>query len=411
MSDNLRINGERLWQSLMDMAEIGALPNGGCARLALSDEDRAGRDLFARWCKEAGCEVTVDSLGNMFARRPGRNPDLPPVATGSHLDTQPHGGKFDGVYGVLAGLEVVRALNDAGVETEAPLEVINWTNEEGSRFAPAMVASGVFAGIFEPDYALALSDSDGAVFADELDRIGYRGDQPCGEHPLGALYEAHIEQGPILEREDRPIGVVTGGQGQRWYDICVTGQDSHAGSTPMPGRKDAMVAAAKMVVLVQALALANEPHAVGTVGEMFVSPNSRNTIPGKVNFSVDMRHPDAQALSGLNTAITQGFASIAEAEGVDCEITPIWDKAPVEFEASCVEAVRKAADALGYGNMDIVSGAGHDACQVCAVAPTGMIFVPCADGISHAESESATPEDLEKGCNVLLHAMLASANV
>jgi len=410
MSANLRVDGERLWHSIMEMAQIGALPNGGCARLALSDADKAGRDLFARWCEAAGCEVTVDDLGNMFARRPGRNPDLAPVATGSHLDTQPHGGKFDGVYGVLAGLEVIRTLNDSGVQTEASLEVINWTNEEGSRFAPAMVASGVFAGQFEKDFALELRDNKGKRFADELARIGYRGDQPCGEHAFSALYEAHIEQGPILEEAGLPIGVVTGAQGQRWYDVCVRGRDSHAGSTPMPGRKDALVASSQMVILVQSLAAANAPHAVGTVGELFVSPNSRNTIPGEVRFSVDLRHPKAQTLSALHTALSEDFNRIAAEAGVEVDLYQIWEKPPVEFNEDCVVAVKKAADALGYGNMDIVSGAGHDACQVCAVAPTGMIFVPCEEGISHNESESATPEDLEKGCNVLLHAMLASAS-
>ena len=386
MSANLRIDGERLWQSLMEMAEVGALPNGGCARLALTDADKAGRDLFAKWCHAAGCELTIDDVGNMFVRRPGRNPALAPVATGSHLDTQPH-----------------------GVMTEAPLEVVNWTNEEGSRFAPAMVASGVFAGQFEKDFALTLQDSEGATFADELARIGYLGDRPCGEHTFAALYEAHIEQGPILEAAGLPIGVVTGAQGQRWYDVKVRGRDSHAGSTPMSGRKDALVATSKMVVLVQALAEANAPHAVGTVGELFVSPNSRNTIPGEVSFSVDVRHPDVQTLASLHIALSQGFESIAAEAGVEVELDQIWDKPPVEFHEDCVASVRNAADALGYDNVDIISGAGHDACQVCAVAPTGMIFVPCEGGISHNESENATPEDLEKGCNVLLHAMLASA--
>ena len=408
-SGNLRVDGARLWASIMEMATIGALPGGGCGRLALTDDDRRARDLFASWCEQAGCTVTVDEMGNMFARRPGRDPALPPVAAGSHLDTQPHGGKFDGIYGVLAALEVVRTLNDAGVETEAPIEVVNWTNEEGSRFAPAMIASGVFAGLFERDFAYRLVSPDGETLGDELDRIGYKGAEPCGAHPLGALFEAHIEQGPILEQAGVPVGVVSGAQGQRWYDVEVRGRDSHAGTTPMPARKDALTAAARMVARIEEIAGGRAPHAVGTVGRLDVSPNSRNTIPGEVRFSVDIRHPDADALAAMDTEIRDAFARIAQQAGVEVAIDQIWEKPPIVFDSRCVEVVREAAAGLGYGHRDIVSGAGHDACQVCTVAPTGMIFVPCEDGISHNEIESATPEDLEMGCNVLLHAMLAMA--
>ena len=410
MHKNLRINGQRLWDSLMEMATIGALPNGGCGRLALTDDDRRGRDLFAQWCREAGCEVSWDELGNMFATRAGSNPQSLPIATGSHLDTQPHGGKFDGVFGVLAGLEVIRSLNDANIATEAPIEVINWTNEEGSRFAPAMVASGVYAGLFEREFALALEDADGLSFGAELERIGYRGDTPCGEHRLGALFEAHIEQGPILEKESVPIGVVTGAQGQRWYDAIVRGQDSHAGSTPMPGRRDAFVGAARMAVALQALAHNHAPNAVATVGEVFVSPNSRNTIAGEVRFSIDIRHPETATLNIMDTQLQETLHAIAADEGVDLEIEAIWDKPPIVFDSACVTAVRDATDGLGYARRDIVSGAGHDACQVCTIVPAGMIFVPCEGGISHAEIESAEPENLEKGCNVLLHAMLGLAH-
>ena len=408
-STNLRVDGARLWASIMEMAKIGALPGGGCGRLALTDDDKRARDLFASWCEQAGCTVTVDEMGNMFARRPGRNPDLPPVAAGSHLDTQPHGGKFDGVFGVLAALEAVRALNDAGVETEAPIEVINWTNEEGSRFAPAMIASGVFAGLFERDFAYRLESPEGDRLVDELERIGYRGGESCGEHPLGALFEAHIEQGPILEAAGVPIGVVTGAQGQRWYDIDVRGRDSHAGTTPMPARKDALTAAARMTVQLEEITLAHAPHAVGTIGQLDVSPNSRNTIPGQVRFSVDIRHPESDTLTVMDARIRESFAGIAQRAGVEVTVDQIWEKPPIEFDAGCVDAVRQAAAGMGYDHRDIVSGAGHDACQVCTVAPTGMIFVPCEDGISHNEIESATPEDLEMGCNVLLHAMLAMA--
>ena len=407
---NLRVDGARLWESLMEMAKIGALPGGGCGRLALTDDDKRARDLFASWCEQAGCAVTVDEMGNMFARRPGRSPDLPPVAAGSHLDTQPHGGKFDGVYGVLAALEVVRTLDDAGVETAAPIEVINWTNEEGARFAPAMTASGVFAGLFDRDSAYRLESPEGATLGDELARIGYKGAEPCGEHPLGALFEAHIEQGPILEQSSVPIGVVSGAQGQRWYDIEVRGRDSHAGTTPMPARKDALAAAARMAARIEDIALGKAPHAVGTVGQFDVSPNSRNTIPGEVRFSVDVRHPETGVLAEMDAEIRESFTGIAQRAGVEVAIDRIWEKPPIVFDSRCVEAVREAAAGLGYDHRDIVSGAGHDACQVCTVAPTGMIFVPCEDGISHNETESATPEDLEMGCNVLLHAMLAMAD-
>ena len=406
---NLRVDGARLWDSIMEMAKIGALPGGGCGRLALTDDDRRARDLFASWCERAGCTLTVDEMGNMFARRAGRNPNLPPVAAGSHLDTQPHGGKFDGVYGVLAALEVVRTLNDAGVETEAPIEVINWTNEEGSRFAPAMIASGVFAGLFDRDFAWGLTSPEGETLGGELERIGYRGGETCGNHPLGALFEAHIEQGPILEQAEIPIGVVSGAQGQRWYDVEVLGRDSHAGTTPMPARKDALTGAARMAARLEEIALDRAPHAVGTVGQFDVSPNSRNTMPGTVRFSIDIRHPDPGVLAWMDARIRESFAGIAEQARVEVTIDPIWEKPPIEFDPECVGAVREAAASLGYGHRDIVSGAGHDACQVCEVTRTGMIFVPCEGGISHNEIESATPEDLEKGCNVLLYAMLAVA--
>ena len=295
------------------------------------------------------------------------------------------------------------------METEAPIEVINWTNEEGSRFAPAMIASGVFAGLFDRDFAWGLTSPEGETLGGELERIGYRGGETCGDHPLGALFEAHIEQGPILEQSEIPIGVVGGAQGQRWYDVEVLGRDSHAGTTPMPARKDALTAAARMAVRLEEIALDRAPHAVGTVGQLDVSPNSRNTIPGTVRFSIDIRHPDPDVLAWMDARIRESFAGIAEQARVAVTVDPIWEKQPIEFDPECVGAVREAAASLGYGHRDIVSGAGHDACQVCEVTRTGMIFVPCEDGISHNEIESATPEDLEKGCNVLLHAMLAVA--
>lgn len=407
---DLRVNGRRLWDSIMAIAEIGPGEHGGSCRLALTDEDRAGRDLFVGWCRDIGCSIEIDDMGNIFARREGRNPDLPPVVAGSHLDTQPHGGRFDGIYGVLAALEVLRSLHDREVVTEAPLEAVVWTNEEGSRFAPAMIASGVYAGLFDKDYAWARSDSDGHTIGDELRRIGYMGETACGEHPIGALLEAHIEQGPILETERKQIGIVVGGQGQRWYDLIVKGRDSHAGSTPMPGRRDALVAAAEIVTVVQALALEYAPGGVATVGEMEVRPNSRNTIPGEVFLTIDIRNPEDETLSEMAVELGSRVAEVGERHGVECELEEIWEKPPVKFDPQCIAAVEAAARDLEYGHQRIVSGAGHDACQVCLVAPTSMIFVPCAGGLSHNEAESAEPEDLEAGCNVLLHAMLALAN-
>lgn len=409
MLKNLRIDAERLWQSLMTMAEIGATPKGGCCRLALSDEDKAGRDLFVSWCREAGCEISVDRIGNIFARRPGRSPDLPAVATGSHLDTQPHGGKFDGAYGVLAGLEVIRTLNDNDIETDAPVEVAVWTNEEGARFAPSMIASGVFAGSYDVGFALACADGDGRTMGEELERIGYAGDEPCGKRSFGAFFEAHIEQGPILERERKVIGVVAGVQGLRWYDVIVRGQDAHSGSTPMPGRRNALVGAAEMVSAIDALALEFTPDAVATVGQLEVSPNSRNTIPGEVFFTVDIRHPASEVMSEMDARFHRSFEEISQRRGIELSVEEIAHTPPVVFNADCVDAVRRASEELGYASRDILSGAGHDACHIAKVAPTGMIFVPCAGGLSHNEEESAQAEDLAAGCNVLMHAMLARA--
>ena len=406
----LRVDGQRLWDSIMAIGEIGPGQHGGSCRLALTDADRDGRDLFIRWCEEIGCSITVDDMGNIFARRDGLNNDLAPIVAGSHLDTQPHGGKFDGIYGVLAALEAVRTLHDNDVTTAAPVEIVVWTNEEGSRFAPAMISSGVYAGLFEKDYAWAITDADGKSLGDELKRIGYMGAASCGSNPIGALLEAHIEQGPILEADNHQIGVVVGGQGQRWYDVTLKGQDSHAGSTPMPGRRDALVTAAEIIAMVQTLALEFAPQAVSTVGEMSVMPNSRNTIPGEVFFTIDIRNPDENVLAQMAEQLEARVAAIAEKHGVECAMNQIWDKAPVKFDPDCIAAVAEATRSLGYSNQKMVSGAGHDACQVCLVAPTAMIFVPCAGGLSHNEQESAEPADLEAGCNVLLHAMLKLAN-
>ena len=406
---SLRINGPRLWDSLMTMAKIGATAKGGVCRLALTDLDRQGRDLIVSWAKDAGCTVSVDQMGNVFMRRAGRHNQAPPVMTGSHADSQPTGGRFDGIYGVLGGLEVIRTLNDHRIETEHPVETVIWTNEEGSRFAPAMVASGVFAGVFTLEYGLSRKDIDGKTIGEELQRIGYAGEVPCGGRPIHAAFELHIEQGPILEAEQKTIGVVTDAQGQRWYEIVLTGQEAHAGPTPMPRRRDALLGAARVVDLVNRIGLAHAPLACSTVGMMQVHPNSRNVIPGRVFFTVDFRHPDDAVLAQMDAELRQGVADIANGIGLETSLDQIFYYAPVAFDRACVESVRRAAQRFGYSHRDMVSGAGHDACYLAQVAPTSMVFVPCVDGISHNEIEDATPEWIEAGANVLLHAMLERA--
>jgi len=393
----------------MEMARIGATAAGGCRRLALSDEDRAARDLYIDWCRSADLAVRIDHVGNIFARREGRSPSLDPVGCGSHLDTQPHGGRFDGVYGVLAALEVVRTLNAHATETEAPLEIVVWTNEEGARFAPSMLGSGTFAGVHTLDFALTRRDREAITVAAALESIGYAGREPCGGHRYRAFFEAHIEQGPILEREGFTIGAVTGVQGLDWYDLRVGGEDAHAGSTSMAARHDALAGAARMITAIEDVARDHAPHAVATVGDIHALPGSRNTIPGTVEFTLDMRHPDAQALSDMGDAIRAECATIARQRGLELGIDSVEHTAPVVFAASCVASVRTGAETLGYPLREIISGAGHDACHLAGVAPTGMIFVPCAGGLSHNEAESATPADLAAGCNVLLHALLDHA--
>ena len=393
----------------MEMAKIGATAKGGVCRLALTDLDREGRDLFVRWAKEAGCTITVDRMGNVYARRAGRDDTLAPVMTGSHADSQPTGGKFDGIYGVLGGLEVIRSLNDHGIETDRPIEVVIWTNEEGSRFAPAMVSSGVFAGVFTLEYGLSRADVDGKTMGQELARIGYAGDAPVGK-PIHAAFELHIEQGPILEAEGKTIGVVTHAQGQRWYEVVFTGQESHAGPTPMPRRRDALVGAARVIELVNRIGHQFAPYACATVGMLQVHPNSRNVIPGRVFFTVDLRHPEDAVLAKMDAALREGIAKIAaEAKVEVSKLEQIFYYAPITFDGDCVASVRAAAQRFGYSHRDMVSGAGHDACYLAKVAPTSMVFVPCIGGISHNEIEDATPEWIEAGANVLLHAMLGRA--
>ncbi|WP_422848789.1 Zn-dependent hydrolase [Acidovorax sp. M14] len=409
--ENLRINGQRLWDSLMELAQIGATPKGGVCRLTLTDLDKQGRDLVTRWAREAGMTVTIDKIGNGFMRRPGRNNSLPPIMTGSHIDTQPTGGKFDGNYGVLAGIEVVRTLNDHGIETEAPIEVAFWTNEEGSRFVPVMMGSGVFAKAFTLEHAYAATDTEGKTVKGELERIGYIGDQEPGDHPIGAYFETHIEQGPVLEDNDKTIGVVSGVLGIRWFDCTVTGMEAHAGPTPMALRKDAMLAATRIMQDVVAAAHRHPPHGRGTVGMVQVFPNSRNVIPGRVKFSIDLRN-STDALVDAMAAEVKAFADqVAKEHGVQVHIEMVSSYPAQLFQPECVEAVGRAAAKLGYSHMPAVSGAGHDAVYMAKLAPSGMIFIPCKDGISHNEIEDAKPEHIEAGCNVLLHAMLERAGI
>ncbi len=408
---SVRINGERLWGSLMELAKIGATPKGGVCRLTLTDLDKQGRDLVLGWAREAGMTVTIDKIGNGFMRRSGRNNALAPIVTGSHIDTQPTGGKFDGNYGVLAGLEVVRTLNDLGLETEAPIEVAFWTNEEGSRFVPVMMGSGVFAKAFTLEHAYAATDTEGKSVKGELERIGYIGTQEPGDHPIGAYFETHIEQGPVLEDNDTTIGVVSGVLGIRWFDCTVTGMEAHAGPTPMALRKDAMLAATSIMQDVVAAAHRHPPHGRGTVGMVQVFPNSRNVIPGRVKFSIDLRNSTDALVDQMADEVKAFAAKVAQAQGVDVKIELVSSYPAQVFHPECVDAVGRAAARLGYSNMPTVSGAGHDAVYMAKLAPSGMIFIPCKDGISHNEIESAQPEHLTAGCNVLLHAMLERAGV
>jgi N-carbamoyl-L-amino-acid hydrolase len=403
---NIAVNGERLWAAVMETAQIGATPKGGVRRLTLTDLDKQVRDWFRAACEAAGCTVSIDDMGNMFARRPGRDNSLPPIAMGSHLDTQPTGGKFDGIIGVLSGLEVVRTLNDLQIETNAPIEVVNWTNEEGSRFAPAMLCSGVFAGVFSRDYADSRVDREGKTFGEELDRIGYRGTEPAGARKFGAHFEVHIEQGPILEAEGKTIGIVTGVQGMRWFEVTVTGADSHAGSTPMKLRHDAMLAAAKMIQAVSEVAERFAPSAVGTVGLVECRPNSRNVVPGEVFFTIDLRHPSDNVVAEMEHLTRQRIAEIVADGAVSVKVERVWDSPAVHFNEDCIGAVARAAEALGYPARKIVSGPGHDSAYIARVAPTSMIFVPCEGGLSHNELEKTEPEQVTAGANVLLRAVL-----
>ena len=409
--ENLRIDGQRLWDSLMEMAKIGPGVAGGNNRQTLTDADSEGRHLFKRWCEAAGCTVGVDSMGNMFARREGADPDALPVYVGSHLDTQPTGGKYDGVLGVLGGLEIIRSLNDLNIKTKHPIVVTNWTNEEGTRFAPAMLASGVFAGMHEESWAKDRVDAEGKKFGDELRRIGWEGTEPVGGRKMHAFFEYHIEQGPILEAEGKDIGVVTHGQGLWWLEVRLTGKDAHTGSTPMNMRVNAGLGMARIIEAVHEIAMAHQPNAVGAVGQANVYPNSRNVIPGRAVFTIDFRSPDLAKLTSMRAQLEERAAKIAADLGLGIEIEPTGHFDPVTFDEGCVTAIRNAAERLGYSHMNIVSGAGHDACWINRLYPTAMVMCPCVDGLSHNEAEEISPEWAAKGADVLFHAVVETAQI
>lgn len=410
MSTNQKIDGPRLWDSLMAMAEIGATPKGGVKRITLTEVDKAGRERFTTWCEELGLTVRVDAMGNMFARREGRDPKRLPVLFGSHLDSQPTGGKFDGALGVIAGLEVMRSLNDLGITTEAPLELVNWTDEEGSRFGHSLMGSGVWAGVYGLDEAYAYTDIDGANVGDALDAIGYKGPHPAAPFPADAYFELHIEQGPILEREGKTIGIVTGAQAQVWYDAVITGQDSHAGTTPPSARRDALVAASRVIAHVDDLMRARGDAGRGTVGQLQVLPNSRNVVPGEVRFSIEFRHPENAEVQGLMQSFPAEAQALVAKNGCKLDLTELFYIPAQPFDAECVDLVRQAASRLGHPSREIISGAGHDAVYVARRVPTAMIFTPCKDGLSHNEAESILPEEAEAGCQVLFEAVVARAN-
>ncbi|AUS56566.1 Zn-dependent hydrolase [Brucella abortus] len=401
----------RLWDSLMEMAKIGPGLRGGNNRQTLTDEDGEGRRLFQNWCEKAGLSMGVDTMGNMFFTRPGEDSDADPVYMGSHLDTQPTGGKFDGVLGVLGGLEVMRTLNDMNIRTKRPIVVVNWTNEEGTRFAPAMLASGVFAGVLDQNWAYERTDAKGKTFGEELVRIGWKGDEPVGSRKIHAMFELHIEQGPILEAEHKDIGVVTHGQGLWWLQVTLTGKEAHTGSTPMRMRKNASLGLGKLLQLVNEIAMAHQPDAVGGVGHIDVSPNSRNVLPGQIVFTVDFRSPNQATLDGMKARFEKEAPKIAEELGIGIEIEVAGHFDPVTFDTGCVEAIRNAAERLGYSHRNIVSGAGHDACWVNRVAPTAMVMCPCVDGLSHNEDEDISKEWASAGTDVLLHAVLETAEI
>ncbi|MDE0309631.1 MAG: Zn-dependent hydrolase [Acidiferrobacterales bacterium] len=407
----LRVNGDRLWDSLMRMAQIGATQKGGVCRLALTDLDLESRDLLSEWCFSEGCDRKVDPMGNLFFRRPGTSSDQRAVGSGSHLDTQPTGGKFDGAYGVMAALEVIRTMNDSDVSTELPVELVVWTNEEGSRFPPAMIGSAVYAGAFDLEYGHSRSDLDGRTMGEELKRIGYLGDSLPSDHQFSAFFEAHIEQGPILEEMNLPVGVVTGVQGSHWYDVTIVGEETHAGPTPMNRRRDALRGASELLPKIYRIATDSGFDARITLGEFRIYPGSRNTVPSRVEFTIDFRHPILTEFDRLDQQIKDTVNQFGEQSNLDVEIDHIWRSPPIAFDSNCIDVVRNSAKNCGYGFNEMVSGAGHDSVNISGVAPTSMIFVPCDGGVSHNEEENISKEQAEVGANVLLHSVLARAGI
>lgn len=408
----LTVNEARLWNAHKAMGAIGALPNGGCCRLALTPEDKAGRELFLEWCRDAGCTIRIDAAGNIFARRPGSNENLPAVATGSHLDTQPHAGLYDGIYGVLAGLEIFRTLNDAGLRTVRSLETIVWTNEECVRFAPPTGGSMVFAGLLPIEQFHAETTLDGTTVREDLECLTFLGEHSTHErHPLDCFFEAHIEQGPILEQSRTTIGAVTGIQGARMFEARVFGQDNHAGTTPMNMRRDALNGAARMALELNALTNGEGEAIRLTIGRFDVMPNAASTVPGAVTFQIDLRHPNDAVLDRIEADIRRTLERIAAEQQLELAVLDICNVPTVHFDPGLVDLIAGKAEELGLSHMRMLSGAGHDSANLAAITPTAMVFVPCAGGISHNEAESATPSDLAAGANVLLHAMIERAGL
>jgi N-carbamoyl-L-amino-acid hydrolase len=406
----LRINGARLRASLEEMAKIGATPGGGVQRLTLSDEDKRARDLFVKWLKEIDLAVTIDEMGNIFGRRPGTEDSLPPVMSGSHVDSQPKGGRFDGILGVMGALEVMRTLHENKVKTRHPMMIVDWTNEEGSRFAPAMVSSGVWAGVLERDYVYGRTDINGKKFGEELVRIGYKGPAPAAKWPVHAYYEYHIEQGPMLERQKKTIGAPKGILCLHWYDIYLTGEANQVGPTPMEGRHDALCAAAEMILATNRLPDRMGGNMVATVGEIQNKPNSRNIIPDGVHFTVDLRSWDDEHSIKAWELLKKDFNEIAARRGTPIRIDETWRCPHAPFAERLVQRVLDTAGELGYSSLHMVSGAGHDASYMNQVCPTAMIFVPSIGGRSHVEVENTAWSDCEAGANVLLHCLLKTAD-
>ena len=407
---NISINQNRLWDSLMTIAKIGPGIAGGNNRQTVTEEDGEARKLFQKWSEDAGMKMIVDELGSMFFRREGTSKDALPVVIGSHLDTQPTGGKYDGVLGVLAGLEIVRTLNDLNIETKHPIMIVNWTNEEGSRFAPAMMASAGYAGIYDINTLLSAEDAEGNIFGNELEKIGWKGSEQVGKQKFHCYYELHIEQGPILETEEIDIGVVTHGQGLKWLEVKLSGIEQHTGTTPMHVRKDTSLAMSEIILAVNNIAIKNQPNALGSVGHIEVSPNSRNVIAGQSVFTIDFRSPDINKLEKMENELRLLAIDICKKYKVEFDMTQIGGFDPVTFDTTCLKNIRDSAKKFGYSHKDIVSGAGHDACWINSVAPSAMIMCPCVDGLSHNEAEEIKPEWAGSSTNVLLHAAIASAS-